>query len=80
MAGGRATMPLFAGHIGCGVSDLGLTRCGGLRVARDQLDDQAGRGYANLYQAAVDRTRLAEYAWCYTDGLAFCFENDTGTG
>ncbi len=43
------------------------------------LDDEAGRGYANLYQSAVDRCRFAEYAWCFTDGMAFSHERDTTT-
>jgi DNA-binding CsgD family transcriptional regulator len=43
------------------------------------LDDEAGRGYGNLYQAAVDRCRFAEYAQCFTDGMAFCHEHDTAT-
>jgi DNA-binding CsgD family transcriptional regulator len=43
------------------------------------LDDEAGRGYANLYQSAVDRFRFAEYAWCFTDGMAFSHERDTTT-
>jgi DNA-binding CsgD family transcriptional regulator len=43
------------------------------------LDDEVGRGYANLYQAAVDRFRFAEYAWCFTDGIAFCRDNDAAT-
>ena len=44
-----------------------------------QMGDEAGRGYANLYQAAVDRCRFAEYEWCFTDGMAFSREHDAAT-
>ena len=43
------------------------------------LDDEAGRGYANLYQAAVDRFRFAEYGRFFTEGMAWCHEHDTAT-
>ena len=51
-----------------------------IELAREHhLDDAAGRGYANLYQAAVDRFRFADYAWSFTEGLPFCQERDIGT-
>ena len=61
---------------GDGVSDVARS----LELARrHHLDDETGRGFANLYQAAVDRCRFAEFSWCFTDGMAFCLENDTAT-
>jgi DNA-binding CsgD family transcriptional regulator len=55
-----------------------IARSLGLALEHD-LDDEAGRGYANLYQAAVDRFRFAEYARCFTDGMAFSHEHDAAT-
>jgi DNA-binding CsgD family transcriptional regulator len=69
-----------------GVLEIGAGRDGFGDIARSlelalehHLDDEAGRGYANLYQAGVDRYRFAEYAPCYDEGLAFCHEHDTAT-
>jgi DNA-binding CsgD family transcriptional regulator/tetratricopeptide (TPR) repeat protein len=44
-----------------------------------QLEEQAGRGYANLYQGLVEHMRFAESDWCYTDGMAYCNDNDMPT-
>jgi len=41
-----------------------------------QLEEQAGRGYANLYQGAIDHMRFAEFDWCFADGMAYCNDND----
>ena len=69
-----------------GMLEIGAGRDGFGHVARSlalarehHLDDEAGRGYANLYQAAVERARFTEYAWCFDEGLAFCVEHDTAT-
>jgi DNA-binding CsgD family transcriptional regulator len=69
-----------------GMLEIGAGRDGFGDIARSlelalehHLDDEAGRGYANLYQAAVDRCRFAEYAQCFDQGLAFCREHDTAT-
>jgi DNA-binding CsgD family transcriptional regulator len=43
---------------------LTLSRDGGFQ--RD-----AARGYSNLYQAAVDHLRMAEYEWVYEEGEAY---------
>lgn len=43
---------------------LALSRDGGFQ--RD-----AARGYSNLYQAAVDHLRVAEYEWVYEEGAAY---------
>jgi DNA-binding CsgD family transcriptional regulator len=42
-------------------------------------DEQAARGYANLYQAAVDRFRFADYEHAFVEGIAFCRDNDMRT-
>ena len=69
-----------------GVLEIGAGRDGFSDIAHSlelalehHLDDEVGRGYANLYQAAVERCRFAEYARCFTDGMAFCHEHDTAT-
>ena len=69
-----------------GMLEIGAGRDGFGDVARSlelalehHLADEAGRGYANLYQAAVDRVRFAEYAWCFDEGVVFCHEHDTAT-
>ena len=69
-----------------GTLEIGLNREGFAELERSielarahRLDDAVGRGYANLYQAAVDRCRFAEYGWCFTDGIAYARENDTAT-
>lgn len=55
-----------------------LTRS--IDLALDQgCDEQAARGYANLYQVAADRMRIAEYEWCFQDGMRFCVDNDLHT-
>ncbi|HET6531412.1 MAG TPA: AAA family ATPase [Actinoplanes sp.] len=43
------------------------------------LGDEAGRAYADLYQAAVDRYRFAEYEDHFADGMAFAHEHDAAT-
>jgi AAA ATPase domain len=51
-----------------------------IELARAQgLDDAVGRGYANLYQVAVDQVRFAEYGWCFADGMRFGRESDMAT-
>lgn len=51
-----------------------------LEVAVRAGDDEgAARGYANLYQIAVDRMRMAQYEWCFTDGMRFCRDTDMKT-
>jgi DNA-binding CsgD family transcriptional regulator/tetratricopeptide (TPR) repeat protein len=42
-------------------------------------EEQAARGYANLYQAAVDQMRFAEFDWCFSEGMAYCHDNDLRT-
>ena len=43
-----------------------------LRLSREGgFQRDAARGYANLYQAAVDHLRIAEYEWCYAEGDAY---------
>src|SRR5215470_726125 len=42
-------------------------------------EEQAARGYANLYQAAVDQMRFAEFDWCFSQGMAYCNDNDLRT-
>ena len=44
-----------------------------------QVEHEAGRGYANLYQKAVDHMRFAEFDWCFTEGMAYCNDNDLRT-
>ena len=39
----------------------------------------AARNFTNLYDAAVSRMRIAEYDWAYTDGMAYCLDNDMHT-
>ena len=43
------------------------------------LDEQAARGYADIYQAAVDRFRFADYEHVFVEGIAFCRENEMRT-
>jgi DNA-binding CsgD family transcriptional regulator len=45
-------------------------------AVEQQLEEQAGRGYANLYQGAIDHMRFAEFDWCFADGMAYCNDND----
>ena len=43
-----------------------------LTLSRDGgFERDAARGYANLYQAAIDHLRLAEYEWVYEEGEAY---------
>jgi DNA-binding CsgD family transcriptional regulator len=43
-----------------------------LVLARDGgFQRDAARGYANLYQAAIDHLRVAEYEWVYEEGAAY---------
>ena len=70
---------------------LGILRCSlgdegfddfeeSLRVALAVGDDEgAARAYTNLYESAVNRLRFAEFAWCFTDGLTYCRDNDQNT-
>ena len=44
-----------------------------------RFDEAAARGYANLYQIAVDSARFAEYEWCFLEGMEFCRDNDMHT-
>jgi DNA-binding CsgD family transcriptional regulator len=69
-----------------GTLEVGVERDGfaalerSIELAREhRLDDAVGRGYANLYQATVDRCRFTEYEWCFTEGIAYARENDTAT-
>lgn len=49
-------------------------------VARGHgIDEQTARGYANLYQAAVDRFRFADYEHTFVEGINLCRENDMRT-
>jgi DNA-binding CsgD family transcriptional regulator len=43
------------------------------------LDEHEARGYANIYQAAVDRFRLADHEHAFLQGTAFCRDNDMRT-
>lgn len=43
-----------------------------LRLSREAgFQREAARGYTNLYQAAVDHLRIAEYEWCFQEGDAY---------
>jgi DNA-binding CsgD family transcriptional regulator/tetratricopeptide (TPR) repeat protein len=44
-----------------------------------QLEDHAARDYTNLYQGAVDHMRFAEFDWCFSEGMAYCHNNDLRT-
>jgi DNA-binding CsgD family transcriptional regulator len=46
---------------------------------KNGLDEHEARGYANIYQAAVDRFRLADYEHAFLEGIAFCRDNDMRT-
>jgi DNA-binding CsgD family transcriptional regulator/tetratricopeptide (TPR) repeat protein len=51
-----------------------------LQIARDHdAEEEAGRAYANLYQLAVDRLRMAPYEWCHEEAMRYCEEHDLGT-
>jgi DNA-binding CsgD family transcriptional regulator/tetratricopeptide (TPR) repeat protein len=43
------------------------------------LDDEAGRAFANLYNAYAGRRRFAEADRYFTDGVVFCDEHDLDT-
>jgi DNA-binding CsgD family transcriptional regulator/tetratricopeptide (TPR) repeat protein len=43
------------------------------------LDSEAGRAFANLYNAYAGRRRFAEAERCFTDGIVFCDEHDLDT-
>lgn len=43
------------------------------------LDEWATRGYTNIYQAAVDRFRFAEYGYAFLEGMASCRDNELHT-
>jgi DNA-binding CsgD family transcriptional regulator/tetratricopeptide (TPR) repeat protein len=69
-----------------GMLELGAGRDGFTDIAHalglaleHRLEDEAGRGYATLYQAAVDRYRFAEYTRLFDEGTAFCHEHETAT-
>ncbi len=40
--------------------------------------DMAGRGFANLYQFAIDRYRMREFEWCFDEGIRYCEEHEIG--
>jgi len=42
-------------------------------------EEQAALGYANLYHAAVAHMRLSEFDWCFSEGMAYCNNNDLRT-
>ena len=51
-----------------------------IQIARDaDAEDEAGRGYTNLYQFAVGTLRGAAYEWCYDEAMRYCEEHDLGT-
>ncbi len=51
-----------------------------LRLAMEAgAEDTAGRGFANLYQFAVDRYRVHQYEWCYTEGIQYTEDHEIGT-
>jgi DNA-binding CsgD family transcriptional regulator len=51
-----------------------------IEFAREhRREEQAARGYANLYQAAVDHMRIAEFDWCFSEGMAYCHDSDLRT-
>lgn len=51
-----------------------------IRIGRDEgVPLQAARGYANLYEIAVDELRLREHEWAWTEGIAWCDEHDNPT-
>jgi DNA-binding CsgD family transcriptional regulator len=51
-----------------------------IEFAREhRREEQAAVGYANLYQAAVDHMRIAEFDWCFSEGMAYCHDSDLRT-
>jgi DNA-binding CsgD family transcriptional regulator/tetratricopeptide (TPR) repeat protein len=69
-----------------GTVEIGVGRDGFAELVRSielarrhRLVDAMGRGYSNLYQAAADRFRFTEYAWAFTEGIAYAQDNDTAT-
>ena len=51
-----------------------------IEFAREhRREEQAARGYANLYQAAVDHMRIVEFDWCFSEGMAYCHDSDLRT-
>ncbi|HEX5466466.1 MAG TPA: LuxR C-terminal-related transcriptional regulator [Candidatus Limnocylindrales bacterium] len=70
--------------IGCSLIALGRDGWGhleeALQIARDaDAEDEAGRGYANLYQFAVGSLKVAAYEWAYEEAMRYCEEHDLGT-
>lgn len=54
--------------------------CRSIKIALEhQREEAAARGYANLYQAAVDHMRMSEFDWCFSEGMAYCHDNDLRT-
>ncbi len=51
---------------------LALSRDGG-------FERDAARGYANLYQLAVDHLRIADYEWLYVEGDAYNVDSEMPT-
>ena len=41
--------------------------------------ETAARWYVNLYAMAVGQLLLAEYEWCFAEGLAYCRDSDMNT-
>ncbi|MEV6495668.1 LuxR C-terminal-related transcriptional regulator, partial [Actinoplanes sp. NPDC051633] len=69
-----------------GMLEIGAGRDGFTAVVRSVelalehgMGDEAGRGYANLCQAAVDRCRFADHERYFADGLVFSREHDAAT-
>ena len=51
-----------------------------LEMARRQgIEEQAARGFANLYEAATDQLLMREYDWCWSEGMAWCEEHEMQT-
>ena len=69
---------------GCALADLGgdwtgpLMRALEIAVAED-LQEQAGRAFANLHVLYCSELRFTEAEPYFTDGVAYCDENDIGT-
>jgi DNA-binding CsgD family transcriptional regulator/tetratricopeptide (TPR) repeat protein len=51
-----------------------------LRLSREGgFQRDTARGYTNLYQAAVDHLRIAEYEWCFAEGDVYNQECEMAT-
>ncbi len=70
---------LAAVRLDLGGDDLGDLEAALHECVRVGYVEGAARTYTNLYEAAVARMRLREYDWAYSDGMAYCLDNDMHT-